>query len=112
MSAASRVVELKDDRIREYRIKPQDFKLDLSDRDDLIVEEFGRISRNGKDSTNGGRSSCVRYCSVECGGCHLRCRLRSLDSDGVEAAWDVMESGEAMHKLALAELTQTLKAHD
>ena len=30
--------------------------------------------------------------------------------DGVEAAWDVMESGEAMHKLeALAELTQTLK---
>ena len=38
VSAASRVVELKDGRIREYRIKPQDFKLDLSDRDDLIVE--------------------------------------------------------------------------
>ena len=30
--------------------------------------------------------------------------------DGVEAAWDVMESGEAIHKLeALAKLTQTLK---
>jgi anthranilate phosphoribosyltransferase len=30
--------------------------------------------------------------------------------DGVEAAWEVMESGEALEKLdALAQMTQTLK---
>ena len=109
VSAASRVAELKDGRIREYRIKPQDFDLDLSDRDDLVVEtaeESLAMIRMALVADDHGASDIVALnagAAIYTAGC-----ARSLE-DGVEAAWDVMESGEALGKLeALAALTQSL----
>jgi Anthranilate phosphoribosyltransferase len=109
VSAASRVAELKDGRIREYRIKPQDFDLDLSDRDDLVVEtadESLAMIRMALVADDHGASDIVALnagAAIYTAGC-----ARSLE-DGVEAAWDVMESGEALGKLeALADLTQSL----
>jgi anthranilate phosphoribosyltransferase len=109
VSAASRVAELKDGRIREYRIKPQDFDLDLSERDDLVVEtadESLAMIRMALVAEDHGASDIVALnagAAIYTAGC-----ARSLE-DGVEAAWEVMESGEALEKLeALAALTHTL----
>ena len=110
VSAASRVVELKDDRIREYRIKPQDFKLDLSDRDDLIVENSEESLEMVKIALTAGDHPASDIVALNAGAAIYAAGCAHSIRDGVEAAWDVMESGEAMHKLeALAELTQTLK---
>jgi len=110
VSAASRIAELKDGRIREYRIKPQDFDLDLSDRDELIVEtaeeSLGMIEMalTADDHPASDIVALNAGAAIYAAGC-----AHSLE-DGVEAAWEVMESGEAMQKLeALARLTQELK---
>lgn len=109
VSAASRVAELKDGRIREYRIKPQDFELDLSDRNDLVVEtaeESLALIRMALIADDHPASDIVALnagAAIYTAGC-----ARSLE-DGVEAAWEVMESGEALGKLeALSELTQSI----
>ena len=110
VSAASRVAELKDGRIREYRIKPQDFKLDLSDRDDLIVENSEESLEMVKIALTAGDHPASDIVALNAGAAIYAAGCAHSIQDGVEAAWDVMESGEAMHKLeALAELTQTLK---
>lgn len=110
VSAASRVAELKDGRIREYRIKPQDFKLDLSDRDDLIVENSEESLEMVKIALTAGDHPASDIVALNAGAGIYAAGCAHSIQDGVEAAWDVMESGEAMHKLeALAELTQTLK---
>ncbi len=110
VSAASRIAELKDGRIREYRIKPQDFDLDLSDRDELIVEtaeeslEMIEMALTADDHPASDIVALNAGAAIYAAGC-----AHSLE-DGVEAAWEVMESGEAMQKLeALARLTQELK---
>ncbi|MGB1848665.1 MAG: anthranilate phosphoribosyltransferase, partial [Litorivicinaceae bacterium] len=110
VSAASRVAELKDGRIREYRIKPQDFDLDLSDRDELIVEtaeeslEMIEMALTADDHPASDIVALNAGAAIYAAGC-----AHSLE-DGVEAAWEVMESGEAMKKLeALARLSQELK---
>lgn len=110
VSAASRVAELRDGRIREYRIKPQDFDLDLSDRDELIVEtaeeslEMIEMALTADDHPASDIVALNSGAAIYVAGC-----AHSLE-DGVEAAWEVMESGEAMQKLeALARLTQELK---
>ena len=110
VSAASRVAELKDGRIREYRIKPQDFKLDLSDRDDLIVENSEESLEMVKIALRAGDHPASDIVALNAGAAIYAAGCAHSIQDGVEAAWDVMESGEAMHKLeALAELTQILK---
>ena len=110
VSAASRIAELKDGRIREYRIKPQDFDLDLSDRDELVVEtaeeslEMIEMALAADDHPASDIVALNAGAAIYAAGC-----AHSLE-DGVEAAWEVMESGEAMQKLeALARLTQELK---
>ena len=110
VSAASRIAELKDGRIREYRIKPQDFDLDLSDRDELVVEtaeeslEMIEMALAADDHPASDIVALNASAAIYAAGC-----THSLE-DGVEAAWEVMESGEAMQKLeALARLTQELK---
>ena len=111
VSAASRVAELKDGRIREYRIKPQDFNLDLSDRDDLIVENSEESLEMVKIALTAGDHPASDIVALNAGAAIYAAGCAHSIQDGVEAAWDVMESGEAIHKLeALAELTQTLKA--
>ena len=110
VSAASRVAELKDGRIREYRIKPQDFKLDLSDRDDLVVENSEESLEMVKIALTAGDHPASDIVALNAGAAIYAAGCAHSIQDGVEAAWDVMESGEAMHKLeALAELTQILK---
>jgi anthranilate phosphoribosyltransferase len=110
VSAASRVAELKDGRVREYRIKPQDFDLELSDRDELIVETAEeslamiQMALTADDHPASDIVALNAGAAIYTAGC-----AHSLE-DGVDAAWDVMESGEAMQKLgALAGLTQELK---
>ena len=110
VSAASRVAELKDGRIREYRIKPQDFDLEISERDQLIVEtadESLKLIQMALTADDHPASDIVALnagAAVYTAGC-----AHSL-KDGVEVAWEVMESGEAMEKLdALVRLTQELK---
>ena len=110
VSAASRVAELKDGRIREYRIKPQDFNLDLSDRDDLIVENSEESLEMVKIALTAGDHPASDIVALNAGAAIYAAGCAHSIQDGVEAAWDVMESGEAIYKLeALAELTQTLK---
>ena len=110
VSAASRVAELKDGRIREYRIKPQDFNLDLSDRGDLIVENSEESLEMVKIALTAGDHPASDIVALNAGAAIYAAGCAHSIQDGVEAAWDVMESGEAIHKLeALAELTQTLK---
>ncbi len=111
VSAASRVAELKDGRIREYRIKPQDFDLDLSDRDDLVVETkeeslaLVRMALAGEDHPAADIVALNAGAAIYAAGC-----AHSLE-DGVEAAWEVMESGEATAKLdGLAALTQSMES--
>jgi len=113
VSAASRVAELKDGQIREYRIKPQDFELDLSDRDDLVVSTAAeslamiRMALAADDHPASDIVALNAGAALYAAGC-----AHSIE-DGVEAAWEVMESGEASAKLdALAELTQRLKEGD
>ena len=98
VSAASRVAELKDGRIREYRIKPQDFKLDLSDRDDLIVENSEESLEMVKIALTAGDHPASDIVALNAGAAIYAAGCAHSIQDGVEAAWDVMESGEAMHK--------------
>ena len=87
VSAASRVAELKDGRIREYRIKPQDFDLDLSDRDELIVEtaeeslEMIEMALTADDHPASDIVALNAGAAIYAAGC-----AHSLE-DGVEAAW-------------------------
>lgn len=110
VSAASRVAELKDGRIREFRIKPQDFDIGLSDRDDLLVETANeslnliKMALNADDHPASDIVALNAGAAIYVAGC-----ARSLE-DGLEVAWDVMESGEAMQKFeALVQLTNELK---
>lgn len=110
VSAASRVAELKDGRIREYRVKPQDFNLDLSDRDDLIVENSEESLEMVKIALTAGDHPASDIVALNAGAAIYAAGCAHSIQDGVEAAWDVMESGEAIHKLeALANLTQVIK---
>ncbi len=110
VSAASRVAELKDGRIREYRIKPQDFNLDQSDRDDLIVENPEESLEMIKIALTAGDHPASDIVALNAGAAIYVAGCAHSIQDGVEAAWDVMESGEAIHKLeALANLTQILE---
>jgi anthranilate phosphoribosyltransferase len=110
VSAASRVVELKDGQIKDYRIKPQDFGIELSNRNNLVVgtvEESLSMVLLALESADHPASDIVALnagAAIYAAGC-----VQSL-KDGLKAARDVMESGEAMKKLmALAKLTQNLK---
>jgi anthranilate phosphoribosyltransferase len=110
VSAASRVAELKDGRVREYRIKPQDFDLDLSDRDELIVETAEESLAMIKMALTADDHPASDIVALNAGAAIYTAGCAHSLEDGVEAAWDVMESGEAMQKLeALARLTQELK---
>lgn len=110
ISAASRIAELKDGLIREYRIEPQDFGLDLCDRDELIVSsveqslEMVKMALAAEDHPSSDIVALNAGAAIYAAGC-----VQSI-KDGVEAAWNVMESGEAMVKFeALIRLTQELK---
>ena len=88
----------------------QDFDLDLSDRDELIVETAEeslamiQMALTADDHPASDIVALNAGAAIYTAGC-----AHSLE-DGVEAAWDVMESGEALQKLeALARLTQELK---
>lgn len=109
VSAASRIAELKDGRVREYRIKPQDFGIDPSDREDLMVATAEdslaliRLALAADDHPAADIVALNAGAAIYAAGC-----AHSLE-DGVEAAWDVMESGEATAKLdALVSLSQSL----
>jgi anthranilate phosphoribosyltransferase len=110
VSAASRVAELKDGRVREYRIKPQDFDLELSDRDELIVETAEESLAMIKMALTADDHPASDIVALNAGAAIYTAGCAHSLEDGVEAAWDVMESGEALQKLeALARLTQELK---
>lgn len=109
ISAPSRVAELKDGRVREYRIRPQDVGFELSDQSALVVTDAIAslaMVRMALDAADHPASDIVAFnagAAIYVAGC-----AHSIE-DGIEAAWDVMESGEALQKLdALAELTQSL----
>lgn len=109
ISAPSRVAELKDGRVREYRIRPQDVGFELSDQSALVVTDATaslEMVRMALDAADHPASDIVAFnagAAIYVAGC-----AHSIE-DGIEAAWDVMESGEALQKLdALAELTQSL----
>ncbi|MEC8126037.1 MAG: anthranilate phosphoribosyltransferase [Pseudomonadota bacterium] len=110
VSAASRVAELKDGRIREYRIKPQDFELELSDRDELIVETAEQSLELIKMALVADDHPASDIVALNAGAAIYTAGCAHSFEDGVEAAWEVIESGEAMQKFeALARLTQELK---
>ncbi|NBS13049.1 MAG: anthranilate phosphoribosyltransferase, partial [Gammaproteobacteria bacterium] len=109
LSAPSRVAELKDGRVREYRIRPQDVGFELSELSELVVQDATEslaLVRMALEAADHPASDIVAFnagAAIYAAGC-----AHSIE-DGIEAAWDVMESGEALAKLeALAALTQSL----
>lgn len=113
ISAPSRVAELKDGRVREYRIRPQDVGLSQSDQSALVVADAAaslqmvRLALAAADHPAADIVAFNAGAAIYAAGC-----AHSIE-DGVEAAWDVMESGEALEKLeALATLTQQLAGTD
>ena len=84
--------------------------MDISERDELIVEtaaeslELIHMALNADDHPASDIVALNAGAAIYTAGC-----AHSLE-DGIEAAWEVMESGEAMEKLdALARLTQEFK---
>ena len=111
MSAASRVAELKDGRIREYRIKPQDLDLELSDRDELIVEtaeqslEMIKMALVADDHPASDIVAFNAGAAIYTAGC-----AHSLeDGVGGRLGSDGVRRGHAKKFEALAHLTQELK---
>lgn len=109
VSAASRIVELKDGSIREYRIKPQDFDLELSNLDDLIVSTAQQSLEMIKRALVADDHPSSDIVALNAGAAIYTAGCAHSIEDGVQAAWDVMESGEAISKFeSLVRFTQEL----
>jgi anthranilate phosphoribosyltransferase len=109
VSAAIRIVELKDGSIREYRIKPQDFDLELSNLDDLIVSTAEQSLEMIKRALVADDHPSSDIVALNAGAAIYTAGCAHSIEDGVQAAWDVMESGEAISKFeSLVRFTQEL----
>ncbi|MBX9963491.1 MAG: anthranilate phosphoribosyltransferase [Burkholderiales bacterium] len=111
ISGETMVAELKDDHVREYTIRPEQFGFELSPID-AIRATSGEASRDLLVAALEDRPGAARHIvALNAGAAIYAAGIESSHEHGVHRALEVMRSGDARAKLdQFVSLTQRLKA--
>jgi anthranilate phosphoribosyltransferase len=111
IGAATQVAELKDGKIKTYKIQPEDFGLDKHNIKELVVDSAQQSLGIIKLVFEGHTGPARDIVALNAGAALYVAGLAETHKAGVEKAQDIIDSGAAMHKLTqLAEVSQGFKS--
>ena len=100
-SSKTSVCEIKDGKLIEYTISPEDFNMEFSKKEDLVggsPKENAKITLNILNGQKGPKRDAVLLNSAA--GLYVSGKVNSL-SEGVELAKEIIDSGKALKQLDL-----------
>ncbi|MBX2867425.1 MAG: anthranilate phosphoribosyltransferase [Acidiferrobacterales bacterium] len=106
IAAGTEVAEFKDGAISTYRIEPEQFGIEKTPLDTIIVEDAGHSLRLIKEALSGVAGPAFDMVAINAGATIYAADLAEDLTAGVELAKEVLTSGKALDKLsALVKLT-------
>tara|TARA_B100001109_G_scaffold99962_1_gene81562 strand:+ start:1132 stop:2142 length:1011 start_codon:yes stop_codon:yes gene_type:complete len=100
ITTESTIVELKDYKIREYKISPKDFGLNLASFDEISANSSHDSLMLVKEAFSGESSAVQDMIALNSGAALYVARIVDSISDGIELAFELMNNGLAANKLA------------
>ena len=99
MTSETSISELKDMQIKEYKISPTDFGLDFGTFEAITAQSSEESLKMVNEAFAGTKSSIQDMIALNAGAAlYIANKVTSI-SDGVELAFDLMNSGKAAEKL-------------
>ena len=100
ITSETSVIELKDHKIKEYKITPKDFGLGLASFDEISASSAQESLMLVKEAFSGENSAVQDMIAINSGAALYIARIVDSISDGVELAFELMNNGMAANKLA------------
>ena len=100
ITSETSVIELKDYKIKEYKITPKDFGLGLASFDEISASSAQESLMLVKEAFSGENSAVQDMIAINSGAALYIARIVDSISDGVELAFELMNNGMAANKLA------------
>ena len=100
ITSETSVIELKDYKIKEYKITPKDFGLGLASFDEISASSAQESLMFVKEAFSGENSAVQDMIAINSGAALYIARIVDSISDGVELAFELMNNGMAANKLA------------
>ena len=100
ITSETSVIELKDHKIKEYKITPKDFGLGLASFDEISASSAQESLSLVKEAFSGENSAVQDMIAINSGAALYIARIVDSISDGVELAFELMNNGMAANKLA------------
>ena len=100
ITTESTIVELKDYKIREYKISPKDFGLNFASFDEISANSSHDSLMLVKEAFSGESSAVQDMIALNSGAALYVARIVDSISDGIELAFELMNNGLAANKLA------------
>ena len=100
ITSETSVIELKDYKIKEYKITPKDFGLGLASFDEISASSAQESLSLVKEAFSGENSAVQDMIAINSGAALYIARIVDSISDGVELAFELMNNGMAANKLA------------
>ena len=94
------ISELKDGQISEYKISPKDFGLNISSFDQISASSSQESLLHVNRAFEGEKSAVQNMIALNSGAALYVASIVNSMSDGVEMAFDLMNSGQAAQKLS------------
>ena len=100
ITSETSVIELKDHKIKEYKITPKDFGLGLASFNEIAASSAQESLMLVKKAFSGENSAVQDMIAINSGAALYIARIVDSISDGVELAFELMNNGMAANKLA------------
>lgn len=100
ITSETSVIELKDHKIKEYKITPKDFGLGLASFNEISASSAQESLSLVKEAFSGENSAVQDMIAINSGAALYIARIVDSISDGVELAFELMNNGMAANKLA------------
>ena len=100
ISSETVVCELKNNTIREYKISPRDFGLNIAPSDDIIAHSAKESLILVKEAFFGKNSAVQDMIALNSGAALYVAGIVNSINDGVEMAFELMKNGKAADKLS------------
>ena len=100
ITSETSVIELKDYKIKEYKITPKDFGLGLASFDEISASSAQESLSLVEEAFSGENSAVQDMIAINSGAALYIARIVDSISDGVELAFELMNNGMAANKLA------------
>ena len=100
ITSETSVIELKDHKIKEYKITPKDFGLGLASFNEISASSAQESLMLVKKAFSGENSAVQDMIAINSGAALYIARIVDSISDGVELAFELMNNGMAANKLA------------